>query len=95
MTAAQHSDPWASSDHDPTSIAETVVHQARITTRHALKLARADLHEAVANEGHTRRQYAQSACDYAHMVLGAPDAMAHQRELAGYYLADAEILTHN
>ncbi|GAB4973355.1 hypothetical protein MAHJHV55_52780 [Mycobacterium avium subsp. hominissuis] len=38
---------------------------------------------------------AASAGDYARMVLHAPDATAGQREIAGYYLIDAEILPNN
>ena len=93
MTTQLH-DPWANNDHDPTSAATNTVHRAWITTTHALALARADIHNAVAAEGHTRRQYALSARDYAAMVMLADDATKSQREYAGYYLADAEILAH-
>jgi hypothetical protein len=103
-----HVDPWANHDHDPTSWAdhlaraaggdvEPVRHSAVITTVHALGLARADIHDAVAahDDRHRRRQYALSARDYASMVILAPDSTRQQREYAGYYLADAEVLIAN
>ncbi|GAB5009913.1 hypothetical protein JHV675_08790 [Mycobacterium avium subsp. hominissuis] len=89
-------DPWASTDHDPTSTGGPTQHTANITTRRALMLAAADLHDALAQpDDGPRHQYAASAGDYARMVLHAPDATAGQREIAGYYLIDAEILTNN
>ena len=91
-----HIDPWASTDHDPISGPGPLGHNAFIiTTTHALALARADIHAAVANDSHHRRQYALSARDYASMVMRAPDATRQQREHAGYYLADAEVFIAN
>jgi hypothetical protein len=90
-----HPDPWASTDHDPLSTAAVLHHQASITTGHALALARADIHDAVAADRERRRQYALSARDYAATVLLAPDATPSQRELAGYYLTDAEVFIAN
>jgi hypothetical protein len=92
MTTTEPTDAWASTDHDPICTPHTTVHRALITTKHALSLARADIHDAVANEGDTRRTYALSAADYAAMVILADDATRAQREYAFYYLADAEAL---
>ena len=41
-------DPWASTDHDPTSYPQApIVHPAAHSTRLSLTLARADIHTAV------------------------------------------------
>lgn len=81
-----HTDPWASTDHDPTSNIQY------LSAASTLALARADIHHAVdaADDPHRRCQYALSARDYAAEVLLAPGASPAQRECAGFYLADAE-----
>jgi len=89
-------DYWASTDHDPTSHTETARHLAAITTAHALALARADIHDALAAATTTCRcSYAHSAYTYATTVLRAADATPHQRRLASYYLVDAHVLLAN
>jgi hypothetical protein len=87
-------DPWASGDHDPLHTPQPLTRPALITTGQALLLARADIADAVAHTGETRRAYALSAAEYAEAVLHAGDATAAQREMATYYQADAEILAH-
>jgi hypothetical protein len=93
MTA--HPDPWAATDHDPSSHVQPAGHSAVISTTAALALARADIHDALAADGPARRQWARSARAFAAMVLQAPDATAAQRELAGYYLIDAAAFIAN
>ena len=86
-------DYWASTDHDPTSHTETARHLATITTAHALVLARADIHDALAADSTTsRRSCAHSASTHATTVLGAADATPDQRRIAHYYLVDAHVL---
>jgi hypothetical protein len=76
MTNALATDPWATTDHDPTSYPQAaIVHPAAMSTSHALAMARADIHNAVnADEDHRRNQYALSARDNAAAVLTDPDA---------------------
>ena len=93
MTA--HPDPWGCIDHDPTSHDQPTRHSALISTRAALSLARADIHDALAATGARRREYALSARGFAAMVLAAPDATPAQREQAGYYLVDAAVFIAN
>lgn len=88
----QLTDPWASIDHDPTSNTEAVAATREIsTTAHTLAKARADIHAAVAahDDPSRRRQYAQSALDYANTVLTAADATDEQLRYARYYQDDA------
>ena len=93
-----HIDPWATPDHDPSSVAE---HQVRpsavLRTAAALAFARADTHDAGAaqDDPHRRRQYALSARDYAVMVLLADDATPDERQHAEHYLTDAETFIAN
>ena len=85
-------DPWASTDHDPSSSTEDMTNSGEIhTTTQTLAFARADIHTAVGahDDAHRRRQYAQSALSYANTVLLAPDATDEQRRYAGYYQEDA------
>lgn len=86
MTVAAN--PWAVTDHDPTSNLNT----AGPSTAAVLAYARADIHNAVAaaDDAHRRRQYALSARDNAVTVLLAGDATPDERRHAEYYLADAE-----
>ena len=89
-------DYWSTHDHDPTSHTEIARHQASITTAHALILARADLHDALAtNDPGQRRGHASSALTHALAVLRAPDVHTDQRMLAGHYLVDAHVLLAN
>ena len=78
-------DPWANTDHDPSSGTESH------TTTQTLALARADIHTAVGahDDPHRRHQYARSALSYANTVLLAADASDEQRRYAGYYQHDA------
>jgi hypothetical protein len=92
MTTPQVHDPWGSADHDPLDIPQPPTRTTQLTTAHGLLLARADMADALAHTGPTRRSYALSGADYAAAVLHASDADDHQRELATYYLADAEVL---
>jgi hypothetical protein len=87
-------DPWASTDHDPTSHPQApIVHLAAHSTRHSLALARADIHTAVnADDEHHRLQYALSARDYAAEVLCDSTSTEAERQYAGYYFADAEAI---
>ncbi|MDV3133349.1 hypothetical protein [Mycobacterium sp. 29Ha] len=84
--------PWASTDHDPSSNTEAVTDssQSHSTTR-TLALARADIHTAVGahDDPHRRVQYARSALSYANTVLLAADATDEQRRYAGFYREDA------
>jgi hypothetical protein len=85
-------DPWASTDHDPSSSTEDMTNSGEIhTTTQTLAFARADIHTAVGahDDAHRRRQYAQSALSYANTVLLAADATDEQRRYAGYYQEDA------
>ena len=88
---SQPNDPWASTDHDPTSHTHNVPEGELPTTTETLELARQDIHAAVAahDDEHRRRQYANSALSYANTVLLANDATPDQREHAGYYHDDA------
>ena len=64
--------PWASTDHDPSSNTESITNSGEIhTTTQTLAFARADIHTAVGahDDAHRRRQYAQSALSYANTVL--------------------------
>jgi hypothetical protein len=94
MTTASVNDPWANTDHDPLDAPQPPTATPALTTGHALLLARADLADAVAHTGTTRHAYANSSAGFAAAVLHAADATATQRELATYYLADAEILAY-
>jgi hypothetical protein len=91
---APATDPWASTDHDPTSHPQTrIVHPAAMSTSHALAMARADIHNAVnADDDHQRRQYAISARDNAAEVLCDCNSTPAERQYAGYYFADAEAI---
>jgi hypothetical protein len=86
MTLAAN--PWAVTDHDPTSNLNT----AGSSTAAVLAYARADIHSAVAaaDDPHRRHQYALSARDNAVTVLLADDATSDELRHAEYYLADAE-----
>jgi hypothetical protein len=94
MSTPTVNDPWASTDHDPIHAPQPASATPPITTAHALLLARADLADAVAHTGATRHAYANSSAQFAAAVFQAGDATDAQRELATYYLADAEILAH-
>lgn len=85
-------DPWANTDHDPTSITDT-----KNTTPAVLEEARADLHAAVAahDDPHRRIQYARAALDNAVTVLLAGDATPDEYRHAEYYAAEAEGLIAN
>lgn len=87
-------DPWANTDHDPTSYPPAnTIHPAALSTSHALAMARDDIHNAVnADDNHRRRQYALSARDNAGEVLSDPTCAAAERQYAGYYFADAEAI---
>ena len=87
-------DPWATTDHDPTSHPQApVVHPAAHSTRLSLALARADIHTAVnADDDHSRLQYALSARDYAAEVLCDSTSTPAEMQYAGYYFADAEAI---
>ena len=87
-------DPWASTDHDPTSQPQApIVHPAAHSTRLSLALARADIHTAVnADDDHHRLQYALSARDYAAEVLCDATSTPAEMQYAGYYFADAEAI---
>ena len=91
-------DPWANTDHDPSSGTESHTNTGAIhTTTQTLALARADIHTAVGahDDPHRRRQYAQSALSYANTVLLAPDATDDERRHAGYYQQDALAMIAN
>ena len=90
-------DPWASTDHDPTSHTQTVPEGEIFTTAQTLEFARQDIHAAVDahDDPHRRRQYTHSALSYANTVLMATDATADQREHAGYYQDDATAMLAN
>ena len=90
-------DPWASTDHDPTSHTHTVPEGEIFTTAQTLEFARQDIHAAVDahDDPHRRRQYTHSALSYANTVLMATDATADQREHAGYYQDDATAMLAN
>ena len=87
MTA--HLDPWAATDHDPSSHVQPAGHSAVISTKAAFALARADIHDALAATGARRRKYAPSARGFAAMVLAAPDATP------AHYLVDAAVFIAN
>ena len=91
---APATDPWASTDHDPTSYPQLPVTQpAAMSTSFALAMARADIHTAVNDvDQHRRLQYALSARDNAAQVLTDPNCTPSERHYAGYYFADAEAL---
>ncbi len=91
MTLAAN--PWAVTDHDPTSNLNT----AGSSTAAVLAYARADIHSAVAaaDDPHRRHQYALSARDNAATVLLDPSSTRREREYAEYYLADAEGIIAN
>jgi hypothetical protein len=64
-------DPWASTDHDPSSSTADMTNSGEIhTATQTLAFARADIHTAVGahDDAHRRRQYAQSALSYANTV---------------------------
>ena len=47
-TSTQVADPWASTDHDPTSqLQARIIPAAALSTSHALAMAREDIHNAV------------------------------------------------
>lgn len=95
MTTAASTDPWAITDHDPSSIADRN-HTARPSTAATLAFARADIHDAATQDDpHRRRQHALAARDNAVTVLLADDATDLERRDAEYYLADAEIVIAN
>jgi hypothetical protein len=87
MTTTQITDPWATTDHDPISIA----------TAATLEEARSDIHAANAaiDDPHRRNQYALSARDNAVTVLLAGDANPDELRHAEHYLADAEAIIAN
>jgi len=90
--------PWASTDHDPSSSTEFITNSGEIrTTARTLAFARADIHAAVAagDDPHRRRQYAHSALSYANTVLMAADATDDERRHAGYYQQDALAMIAN
>ncbi|MCV7200840.1 hypothetical protein H7J71_02285 [Mycolicibacterium peregrinum] len=93
MTTA-HIDPWATADHDPSSITETGL---ATNTTATLEEARSDLHNAVAavDNTHRRVQYARSALDNAVTVLLAYDATPDERRRSEHYIAEAEGLIAN
>ena len=86
---AQITDPWATTDHDPISIASA--------TTATLEEARYDIHAANAaiDDPHRRNQYALSARDNAVTVLLAGDASPDEICHAEHYLADAEAIIAN
>jgi hypothetical protein len=97
MTASHSltTDPWASTDHDPTSYpaATTVVCPPSPSASHALAMARDDIHNALtADDDHRCRTYALAARDTAGQVLTDPNSTPAERESAGYYFADAEAI---
>jgi hypothetical protein len=96
MTAshALTTDPWGSTDHDPTSYPQArIVHPAAMSNSFALAMARADIHTAVnADDDHHRLQYAVSARDYAAEVLCDATSTPAEMQYAGYYFADAEAI---
>ena len=87
-------DPWASTDHDPTNTFGGVPDVEMYTTAQTLELARQDIHAAVAahDDPHRRRQYAHSALSYANTVLLAKDATDSQRTCARLYQEDAQAM---
>jgi hypothetical protein len=94
MSTTATTDPWGSTDHDPTSYPQApVVHPAAHSRRLSLALARADIHTAVnADDDHHRRQYALSARDHAAEVLCDSTSTPAEMQYAGYYFADAEAI---
>ena len=85
-------DPWANTEHDPSSGTESHTNTGAIhTTTQTLALARADIHTAVGahDDPDRRHQYARSALSFANTVLLAGDASDEQRRYAGYYHEDA------
>lgn len=87
MPTTQITDPWATTDHDPISIA----------TAATLEEARSDIHAANAaiDDPRRRNQYALSARDNAVTVLLAGDASPDELRHAEHYLADAEAIIAN
>ena len=70
-------DPWASTDHDPSSSTEDMTNSGEIhTTTQTLAFARADIHTG-------------AVLSHANTVLLAADAIDEQRRYAGYYQEDA------
>jgi hypothetical protein len=95
MSTALSTDPWAITDHDPSSIA-ALKQGVRPSTAATLAFARADIHDAAAQDDpHRRRQHALAARDNAVTVLLAADATEHERRDAEYYLAEAETVIAN
>ncbi|OBB96013.1 hypothetical protein A5779_17510 [Mycolicibacterium peregrinum] len=86
---AQITDPWATTDHDPISIATNAAA--------TLEEARSDIHAANAaiDDPHRRNQYALSARDNAVTVLLAGDANPDELRHAEHYLAAAEAIIAN
>jgi hypothetical protein len=87
-------DPWASTDHDPTSYPQAaIVHPAAMSISHALAMARDDIHHAIsADDEHDRLQYALFARDNAATVLTDPNSARSEMQYAGYYFAEAEAI---
>ena len=86
-------DPWATTDHDPTSHPQApVVHPAAHSTRLSLALARADIHTAVNADDDHHLQHALSAREHAAEVLCDPTSTDAEMLYAGYYFADAEAI---
>jgi hypothetical protein len=94
LKLALATDPWASTDHDPTIQPQAaIVHPGTHSTRFSLALARADIHTAVnAEDDHRRLQYALSARDYAAEVLCDSTSTRAEMQYAGYYFVDAEAI---
>jgi hypothetical protein len=96
MQALAAADPWANTDHDPTSYAQPTIiaHAPMISVSHALAMAREDIHHAntIAGDDHGCRQYALSARDNAAQVLCDPNSNTDEMRDAGYYFAEAEAI---
>jgi hypothetical protein len=78
----------------PTNYAHTQTSRSHIlSATHSLAMARDDIHHAIAADDHHRAlQHALSARDNAAQVLTHPGATAAERQDAGYYFADAEVI---
>jgi hypothetical protein len=95
VSTAVCTDPWAITDHDPSSIA-TLKQSARPSTAATLAYARADIHDAAAQDDpHRRRQHVLAARDNAVAVLLAADANDLERRDAEHYLVEAETVMAN
>ena len=87
-------DPWSSTDFDPTSHSATqLAEPTSLTISHALAMARDDIHHALgADDDHHRLQYALSARDNAGQVLTDPNSAPAELQSASYYFTDAEAI---